>query len=49
MIACQPLRITWFVVENVALPLLLGRDFVINEAVIIDLMRNAWSLARASK
>ena len=40
VIACKPLKITWFVVENVALPLLLGRDFVINEAVIIDLKRN---------
>ena len=49
VIACKPIKITWFFVENVALPLLLGRDFVINEAVIIDLMRNAWSLARASK
>ena len=40
VIACKPIKITWFVVENVALPLLLGRDFVINEAVIIDLKRN---------
>ena len=40
VIACQPLTIWRFVVESVALPFSLGRDFAVNEAVIIDLKRN---------
>ena len=40
VIAGQALMVTSFVVESVALPLLLGRDFVTKEAVVIDLKRN---------
>ena len=39
VIAHTPMTISWHVVENLRLPLLLGRDFVLEKAVLVDCRR----------